>query len=89
MIPSTHRIVTVLLLSVACYSAKAQNSIELFSLEIPKPGVAKALPAATALPSGVSDVTLLSSIATEEALAAQFNDEIPHTRGPQDHFLIP
>ena len=88
MIPSTHGIVTVLLMSVTCYSARAQNNVELFSLEIPKPGVEKALPANTALPRGASDVTLLSSIATVEALATQFKDEIPHTRGPQDISLF-
>jgi S1-C subfamily serine protease len=88
MIPSTHGIVTVLLMFVACYSARAQNNVELFTLEIPKPGVEKALPAGTALASGASDVTLLSSIATEEALATQFKDEMPHTRGPQDISLF-
>jgi hypothetical protein len=54
-LPPTYLIFAVLVASVASYSARAQNNVELFSLEIPKQGVAKALPAAVAILSEASD----------------------------------
>ena len=88
MVPPTHLIFAALVMAVACQSARAQDNVELLTLEIPKQGIAKALPAAAALPSPASDLMLFSSITTEEALATQFKDEIPHTRGPQDISLF-
>ena len=84
MLPPTHLIFAVLVMSVACHSARAQDDIRLPNLEIPKSGVAQPFPADAAVPSGATDVRLFSSIASEEALATQFKEAIPHTRGPQD-----
>ena len=64
-------------MAIACDLARAQNSVQPLTLEIPKQGVAKPLPAAAALPSAGSDLILFSSITTEEALATQFKDEVP------------
>jgi S1-C subfamily serine protease len=83
-LPPTHLIFAVLVMSVASHSARAQDDIELPTLEIPKSGVAQAFPADAAVPSGAADARLFSSIASEEALATQFKEAIPHTRGPQD-----
>jgi S1-C subfamily serine protease len=84
MLPPTHLIFAVLVMSVACHSARAQDDIKLPTLKIPKSGVAQAFPADAAIPSGAADARLFSSIASEEALATQFKEAIPHTRGPQD-----
>ena len=77
-----------LVVLVACHSAKAQDDIKPPNLEIPKSGVAQAFPADAAVPSGAADARLFSSIASEEALATQFKEAIPHTRGPQDISLF-
>ena len=88
MLPPTHLIFAVLVMSVACHSARAQDDIKLPTLEIPKSGVAQPFPADAAVPSGAADARLFSSIASEEALATQFKEAIPHTRGPQDISLF-
>jgi hypothetical protein len=88
MLPPTHLIFAVLVMSVACHSARAQDDIKPPTLEIPKSGVAQPFPADAAVPSGVADARLFSSIASEEALATQFKEAIPHTRGPQDISLF-
>jgi S1-C subfamily serine protease len=77
-----------LVVLVACHSAKAQDDIKPPNLEIPKSGVAQAFPADAAIPSGAADARLFSTIAAEEALATQFKEAIPHTRGPQDISLF-
>ena len=84
MLPPTHLIFAALAMLVACHSARAQDDIKPPNLEIPKSGVAQAFPADAAIPSGAADARLFSSIASEEALATQFKEAIPHTRGPQD-----
>jgi S1-C subfamily serine protease len=83
-----HLIFAALMMAVTCPSARAQDGIKFPTLEIPSSGVAQAFPADIAVPSGAVDATLFSSIATEEALATQFMDAIPHTRGPQDISLF-
>jgi hypothetical protein len=88
MLSPTHLIFAVLVMSVACHSARAQDDIKLPTLEIPKSGVAQAFPADAAVPSGAADARLFSTIAAEEALATQFKEAIPHTRGPQDISLF-
>ena len=88
MLPPTYLIFAVLVMSVACHSARAQDDIKLPTLEIPKSGVAQPFPADAAVPSGAADTRLFSSIASEEALATQFKEAIPHTRGPQDISLF-
>jgi S1-C subfamily serine protease len=88
MLPPTHLIFAALVMSVACHSARAQDDIKLPTLEIPKSGVAQAFPADAAVPSGAADARLFSTIAAEEALATQFKEAIPHTRGPQDISLF-
>jgi S1-C subfamily serine protease len=88
MLPPTNLIFAVLVMSVACHSARAQDDIKFFTLEIPKSGVAQAFPADAAVPSGVADARLFSSISSEEALATQFKEAVPHTRGPQDISLF-
>jgi S1-C subfamily serine protease len=85
--PRTHLIFAVLVVLVACHSASAQDDITPI-LEIPKLGIAQAFPADAAIPSGAADARLFSSIASEEALATQFKEAIPHTRGPQDISLF-
>jgi S1-C subfamily serine protease len=87
MLP-THLILAVLVMSVACHSARAQDDIKPQTLEIPKSGVAQPFPADAAVPSGTADPTLFSSIVSEEALVTQFKEAIPHTRGPQDISLF-
>jgi hypothetical protein len=86
--PRTHLIFAVLVVLVAYHSARAQDDIKPPSLEIAKPGVAQAFPADAAVPSGAADARLFSSIASEEALATQFNEAIARTRGPQDISLF-
>src|SRR4029077_14745039 len=88
MLPPTHLIFAVLVMSVAYHSARAQDDIKLPTLEIPKSGVAQAFPADAAIPSGAADARLFSSIASEEALATQFKEAIPRPRGPQDISLF-
>jgi S1-C subfamily serine protease len=89
MLPPAHLIFAVLVMSVVCHYARAQNNAELSAMEIPKPGVAGALPAGVAFTSGASDVvSLLSFVTTNEVLATHFKEEIPHTRGPQDISLF-
>jgi S1-C subfamily serine protease len=88
MLPPTYLIFAVLVMSVAYHSARAQDDIRLPNLEIPKSGVAQPFPADAAVPSGAADARLFSTIAAEEALAAQFKEAIPHTRGPQDISLF-
>ena len=86
--PRIHLIFAALVMTVACHSARAQDDMKPLTLEIPKPGVAQAFPVDTAVPSGVADARLFSSIASAEALATQFKEAIPHTRGPQDISLF-
>ena len=86
--PRTHLMFAALVVLVACHSAKAQDDIKPPNLEIPKSGVAQAFPADAAIPSGAADARLFSTIAAEEALATQFKEAIPHTRGPQDISLF-
>jgi hypothetical protein len=89
MLPPAHLIFAVLVMSVVCHYARAQNNVELSAMEIPKPGVAGAIPASVAFTSGASDVvSLFSFVTTKEVLATHFKEEIPHTRGPQDISLF-
>jgi Trypsin-like peptidase domain len=86
--PRTHMMFAALVVLVACHSARAQDDIKPPNLEIPKSGVAQPFPADAAVPSGAADARLFSTIAAEEALATQFKEAIPHTRGPQDISLF-
>src|SRR5271163_98790 len=86
--PRTQLIFAALAVLVTCHSARAQDEIKLPNLEIAKSGVAQAVPADAAIPSGAADARLFSSIASEEALATQFKEAILHTRGPQDISLF-
>jgi S1-C subfamily serine protease len=89
MLPPAHLIFAVLVMSVVCHYARAQNTVELSAMEIPKPGFAGALPASVAFAGGASDVgSLFSLVTTNEELATHFKEEIPRTRGPQDISLF-
>ena len=63
--PRSHPICVVLVMSVACHSARAQDDIKSPTLEIPKSGVAQPFPADAAVPSGAADARLFSSIASD------------------------
>jgi hypothetical protein len=58
MVPPTHLIFAALVIAVACQSARAQDNVELLTLEIPKQGIAKALPSLWSHTSGLANPRL-------------------------------
>ena len=58
MLAPTHLIFAMLVISVGCHSATAQDDIKPPSLEIAKSGVPQAFPADAAVPSGAAEYKL-------------------------------
>jgi S1-C subfamily serine protease len=72
----------------AYQSATGQDIVRLPNLELPKPGIAEAIPNDVKLPSGTPSVEALSAPLIGRALVSSFKDSVPHTRGAQDIILF-
>jgi S1-C subfamily serine protease len=68
--------------------AKAQESVQFPTLEIPKSGVAEEIPKDLTLPRDTPSVDTLSSPLIGRALVSLFKDSVPRTRGTQDISLF-
>ena len=68
--------------------AKGQESLQLPTLELPKPGVAEGIPNDVMPPSDAPSVDELSAPLIGQALVSLFKDSVPRTRGAQDISLF-
>jgi S1-C subfamily serine protease len=68
--------------------AKAQESVQFPTLEIPKSAVAEEIPKDVTLPRDTPNVDTLSSPLIGRALVSLYKDSVPRTRGTQDISLF-
>ena len=68
--------------------AKGQESLQLPTLELSEPGVAKAIPNDVLPPNEAPSVDELSAPLIGRALVSSFKDSVPRTRGAQDISLF-
>ena len=81
-------IFTIFALLAAYQLAKGQESLQLYTLERQKPGVAEGIPNDVLPPSDAPSVDELSAPLIGQALLSLFKDSVPHTRGAQDISLF-
>jgi S1-C subfamily serine protease len=73
---------------VAYQPAKGQESLQLHTLELSKPGVAEGIPNDVMPPNDAPSIDELSASLIGRALLSLFKDSVPRTRGAQDISLF-
>ena len=88
VLPRLYLTIAVFAVLTAFQPSKAQEILHLPALELPKLGVAEAIPKNVMPPSTAPSVDALSAPSIGRALGSLFKDSVPRTRGAPDVLLF-